>query len=80
MMAFGADKKVLQGKKIELSIENEENEEEFRQTVTTSRFGIASLDWVIPNLLRLGGQTVKAKLIEEGKEDEEVFGGAPRFV
>ena len=76
MMAFGADKKVLQGRKIEVSIENEENEEEFRQTVTTSRFGIASLDWVIPNLLRLGGQTVKARLMEEGKEDEEVLGGA----
>jgi hypothetical protein len=69
MMAFRPDKRALEGKKIDLKIEDEEQEEQFHQMVKTSRFGIASADWEIPNLMQLGVQTLTAKLVDEGKSD-----------
>jgi hypothetical protein len=69
MMAFGPDKRALEGKKIDLKIEDEEQEEQFHQIVTTSRFGIASADWEISNLMQLGVQTLTAKLVDEGKSN-----------
>jgi hypothetical protein len=69
MMALGPDKRALAGKKIDLKIEDEEGEEQFHQKVTTSRFGIASADWEIPSLMRLGEQSLKAELEGEDKND-----------
>ena len=69
LMAFGPDKQVLAGKKIDLTIEDEEGQEQFHQKVATSRFGIARADWEIPGMLQLGEQTLTAKLKTEDKED-----------
>ena len=51
---FGANKHALAGAAVKFTIEDEESEEQFHQTVTTSRFGIASAEWDIPQKLRLG--------------------------
>jgi hypothetical protein len=63
--AFGANKRALADTPVKLTIENEESEEQFHQTVTTSRFGIASADWDIPQKLRLGDYLIKAALGDE---------------
>lgn len=68
LTAFGPDKRALQGKKIDLAIEDEEGQEQFHKKVTTSAFGIATADWEIPNLLQLGQQKLTAKL-EAEKDD-----------
>ena len=68
LMAFGPDKRTLAGKKIDLTIEDEEGQEQFQKKVTTSAFGIATADWEIPKLLQLGQQRLSAKL-ESEKDD-----------
>jgi uncharacterized protein YfaS (alpha-2-macroglobulin family) len=68
LMAFGPDKRALAGKKIDLTIEDEEGQEQFQKKVTTSAFGIATADWEIPKLLQLGEQRLNAKL--ESEKDE----------
>jgi hypothetical protein len=68
LMAFGPDKRTLAGKKIDLTIEDEEGQEQFQKKVTTSAFGIATADWEIPKLLQLGQQRLNAKL-ESEKDD-----------
>jgi hypothetical protein len=59
---FGPNKRALADTPVKLTIEDEESEEQFHQTVTTSRFGIASADWDIPQKLRLGDYGIKAVL------------------
>jgi uncharacterized protein YfaS (alpha-2-macroglobulin family) len=62
---FGPNKRALAGTPVKLTIEDEDSEEQFRQTVTTSRFGIASADWDIPQKLRLGDYLIKVALGDE---------------
>ncbi|HEY6249669.1 MAG TPA: MG2 domain-containing protein, partial [Candidatus Angelobacter sp.] len=62
---FGANKHALAGTPVKFTIEDEESEEQFHQTVTTSRFGIASADWEIPQKLRLGDYRIKAAIGDE---------------
>jgi hypothetical protein len=62
---FGANKRAVAGTPVKLTIEDEESEEQFHQTVTTSRFGIASADWDIPQKLRLGDYHIKVALADE---------------
>lgn len=57
---FGANKRALAATPIKLTIEDEEGQEQFHQTVTTSRFGVASADWDIPEKLRLGDYGITA--------------------
>lgn len=63
--AFGANKRALAGAVVKVTVEDEEGEEQFHQTVTTSRFGIASADWDIPQKLRLGDYRIKTVLGDE---------------
>jgi MG2 domain/Macroglobulin domain MG4/Macroglobulin domain MG3 len=62
---FGPNKRALAGTQVKLTIEDEESEKQFHETVTTSRFGIASADWDIPQKLRLGDYRIKAALGDE---------------
>ena len=62
---FGPNKHALADTPVKLTIEDEEGEEQFHQTVTTSRFGIASADWNIPQKLRLGDCRIKAAVGDE---------------
>jgi hypothetical protein len=65
--AFGANKRALADTPVKLTIEDEDGEEQFHQAVSTSRFGIASADWDIPQKLRLGDYRIKATL---GADDD----------
>ncbi|HXZ28727.1 MAG TPA: MG2 domain-containing protein, partial [Terriglobales bacterium] len=62
---FGPDKRALANASIKLTIEDEEGDEQFHQSVTTSRFGIASADWEIPQKMRLGDFHIIASLDSE---------------
>jgi uncharacterized protein YfaS (alpha-2-macroglobulin family) len=68
LMAFGGDKKAMARTPIDVTIEDEEGQEQFHQKVTTSRFGIARADWEIPSMLQLGEQRLTARL--EYKEND----------
>jgi hypothetical protein len=62
---FGPNKRALADTPVKLTIEDEDSEEQFHQTVTTSRFGVASADWDIPQKLRLGDYRIKAAVRDE---------------
>ena len=54
-------------KEFEFSIKDEDGTVLFRQKVTTSRFGIASIEWQIPDNAKLGNYRIEAK-----SDDEEL--------
>jgi hypothetical protein len=62
VLAFGPDKRALAGKDLVVTIEDEDGDEQFHATIKTSRFGVASADWDIPQKLRLGNYEVHATL------------------
>jgi uncharacterized protein YfaS (alpha-2-macroglobulin family) len=68
VLAFGPDKRAFAGKSFVIAIEDEDGDEQFHETVKTSRFGVASVDWDIPQKLRLGDYQVHARL--KGSEDD----------
>jgi uncharacterized protein YfaS (alpha-2-macroglobulin family) len=72
VLAFGSDKRALAGKDLVITIEDEDGDEQFHKTVKTSRFGVASADWGIPQKLRLGNYEIRSKI--KGSEDDY---GAP---
>ena len=45
-----------------VTIEDEDGDEQFHATIKTSRFGVASADWDIPQKLRLGNYEVHTTL------------------
>jgi A-macroglobulin TED domain/Alpha-2-macroglobulin family/Carboxypeptidase regulatory-like domain/MG2 domain/A-macroglobulin receptor binding domain/Macroglobulin domain MG3 len=68
VLAFGPDKRALADKDLVVTIEDEDRDEQFHETVKTSRFGVASADWDIPQKLRLGNYEVHTTLT--GSEDD----------
>jgi A-macroglobulin TED domain/Alpha-2-macroglobulin family/Carboxypeptidase regulatory-like domain/MG2 domain/A-macroglobulin receptor binding domain/Macroglobulin domain MG3 len=62
VLAFGPDKRALAGKDLVVTIEDEDGDEQFHATIKTSRFGVASADWDIPQKLRLGNYEVHTTL------------------
>ena len=70
ILAFGPDKRALANKDIEVAIGNEDGEEQFHQTIKTSRFGVATADWDIPQKLRLGNYEVEAK-VKDSDDDSD---------
>jgi hypothetical protein len=68
VLAFGTDKRAFAGKDLVVTIEDEDGDEQFHETIKTSHFGVASADWDIPQKLRLGDYQVHATL--KGSEDD----------
>ena len=68
VLAFGPDKRAFAGKDLVITIEDEDGDEQFHETLKTSRFGVASADWDIPQKLRLGNYQVHATF--RGSEDD----------
>ncbi len=62
LLGFGFDKRAWEGAKIEVAIENQESAEEFHSTVTSSKFGVATADWEVPEKLRLGNYSIRAEI------------------
>lgn len=54
VLMMDATGKPVEGMEIPFIIQDQEDEVVFRATVTTSRFGIADTEWMIPESIRLG--------------------------
>jgi uncharacterized protein YfaS (alpha-2-macroglobulin family) len=65
LLAFGPNHEAFEGRHIELAVEDSEGEETYRTTVATSKFGVATADWEIPQKLRLGEYTIRAEIQDE---------------
>jgi hypothetical protein len=71
ILAFGPDKRALGNKDVVVAIQDEDGEEQFHQTIKTSRFGVGTADWDIPQKLRLGNYEVAAKV--KGSDDDASY-------
>ncbi len=60
-------------KEIEFSVEDEDDTTLYRETVKTSRFGIAAINWKIPENAKLGTYSVKIKSDDEPVSDQINF-------
>ncbi len=66
-------------KEFEFSIKDEDGTVLFRQKVTTSRFGIASIDWQIPDNAKLGKYRIIAKSDDEDLQNDETSFKVSRY-
>jgi len=64
-LAIGGSGAALAGKEYEIRILNESDEVEHVDRVTTSRFGIASTDWQIPDNAKSGEYNIRVEFDEE---------------
>ena len=75
VLALGPDRRALRDREVEVGIEDEEGNEQLVETLRTSRFGVASVDWDIPLKLRLGDYKAEAKV--KGAEDDGDYDSQP---
>jgi A-macroglobulin TED domain/Alpha-2-macroglobulin family/Carboxypeptidase regulatory-like domain/MG2 domain/A-macroglobulin receptor binding domain len=59
VLALGEQNHALAQEKVTFSVENEDEEPQFKQEVETSAYGIARADWEIPEKLRAGRYRVR---------------------
>jgi hypothetical protein len=69
LMAFGPNKKAISGQSVTLKILDPDETLVYRTDTRTSKFGIASADWQIPDNLRLGTYQIQADFGEGRYED-----------
>jgi hypothetical protein len=69
LLAFGTDTKAMVDEPVNFQITDPENTLVYRVAQKTSRYGIASADWQIPDNLRLGTYVVTAEF-DGGRYDE----------
>ncbi|HTC64777.1 MAG TPA: alpha-2-macroglobulin family protein [Candidatus Saccharimonadales bacterium] len=60
LMVFDADHKAFAGKTIQVQVRDPDETMVFRADAQTSRFGVATADWQIPENLRLGDYRIQA--------------------
>jgi hypothetical protein len=73
LLAFGNDKKALADQPVTIEIADPEATVQYAAHVRTSRFGIASTDWQIPENLRLGTYGIGAKFESDEYQDIEAL-------
>ncbi|HKC65179.1 MAG TPA: MG2 domain-containing protein, partial [Pyrinomonadaceae bacterium] len=71
-LMFDATKHAVADREASLEISDPENKTAFSADLKTSRFGVASADWTIPDNIRLGDYGVKVTL--DGNHDEDSEG------
>jgi hypothetical protein len=76
VLARGSDGRALAGAELKLKVEDEDNEEQFEGKLTTSRFGVASIDWPIPEHARLGTYSLSVR--RGGEQEEDDYRGVGR--
>jgi len=69
LLAFNSDKKALAGQSLTIEIFDPENTLVYRVARKTSRYGIASADWQIPDNLRLGTYAIDAQFDDDSDDD-----------
>jgi hypothetical protein len=72
-LCFDASKHALSDTAATLTIDDPEGTTVFRAELRTSRFGIASTDWPIPDSTRLGDYAVKLELADKRYEEQETM-------
>ena len=63
-LVFGFDGRAWENATVILKITGQDGQEQFRAPVATSKFGVASADWVVPEKVRLGNYSVAAAVEE----------------
>lgn len=71
LLAFDENKKAMVDQEAAISVLDPDETLVYRVNVKTSKYGIASTDWQIPESLRLGVYSLRAKSIVEGDEGWE---------
>lgn len=70
---FGQQRKIIADKELEFVVKDEDDTVLYRETVKTSRFGIAAFDWQIPENAKLGNYRVQVEADEELFIDQIYF-------
>ena len=72
-LVFSSAKRAAPNAEATIRITDPENSTVSEQSVRTSRFGVATADWTIPESTRLGDYTITVDLDEEGYGDSEGY-------
>lgn len=67
LQAINSDGHAMAGAKLVVEIDDENENQQFHEKLTASRFGIASTDWEVPKKIQLGNCTITAKF--DSQED-----------
>lgn len=73
-VAFGGDRRALDDATVTLKITDEGNSTVFKADLRTSRFGVASVDWQLPESASLGSYVVEIEIDDD--RISNTFGGA----
>jgi hypothetical protein len=74
ILMFDSSRRAISGEKATVKISDPESSTTFRAEVTSSRFGVASSDWQVPENVRLGDYSIEVKL--ESDKYEDAYGRA----
>jgi hypothetical protein len=69
-LLFDHRKHAVGGTAVRLTLSDPDNAVLFRSTTKTDRFGVASVDWSLPDAVRLGDYDLEAELPESSNPDE----------
>lgn len=68
VLVLDSDKQAMSGKNLILAIGDEEGDLQLHQNLKTSRFGVATADWEIPEKLRLGDYEIGVALADKDQD------------
>ncbi|MFN0107640.1 MAG: MG2 domain-containing protein, partial [Blastocatellia bacterium] len=71
-LAMSSSKRAIPDAELEVEIEDPESQTQFRANLKTSRFGVASVDWKIPDATRLGDYRVQVSLDDEDQGESRM--------
>jgi hypothetical protein len=77
-LVFDQSEQALADEEVTFKVEDEEDSAAFDEKLKTSRFGIASADWRIPESTRLGTYTLKL-VMEDSRFDDIDYGARIEF-
>jgi A-macroglobulin TED domain/Alpha-2-macroglobulin family/MG2 domain/Carboxypeptidase regulatory-like domain/Macroglobulin domain MG3/A-macroglobulin receptor binding domain/Alpha-2-macroglobulin bait region domain len=73
VLMFDTTRHALANETADVTVSDPESSTTFRQAITSSRFGVANVDWQIPENARLGDYRIEVKLT--GDKYEDAYGG-----
>ncbi len=69
-LVFNAERRAIPDAEIEFTLEAPDSDTVYRATGKTNKFGIASVDWDLPESLRLGDYSLRAEISESDRYSE----------
>lgn len=76
-LVFDIGERAAAGEEVTFSVEDEDGQAVFDETLKTSRFGVASVGWRVPESARLGTYTLKLELESERYDSD--YGARAEF-